>query len=180
MWDKKEETLDKRSKEYRDLKEQEIREEAVKAANTVTLDGQRPKSMNMAELANDRPIRKKTAGDADIIVTHNIPDHYVARVVNERNVQKKLDLGYSFVNDQGVIVGDETTNRSRRPISSKSMIVNKDGGNGNPEIGYLMIQRKEWYEEDKKIKAKAVDRTVEQLRENDKGEGRYGDGLKTA
>ena len=141
-----------------------------------TLDGPRP-TVNAAELAvgEYRPQRLKTAEVLDVMEASGMPNGYVgywAKDVGTR-IHDLLQRGYGFVNDQHIYIGDKTVLHGTRPEGAKRLDTKERDNNGKPIYYYLMMIRKDWYEEDQKIKAKIVEDTVAAMTEGDIKTGNY-------
>lgn len=94
--------------------------------------------------------------------------NYHYRIVNDDpttgQLQKKLDLGYEFVNaGNNVQVGDKDANSASNVGNVVSKIVGPDR-NGDPMRAYLLRIPKEFFEEDQEAKMAAVDKADNLLR----------------
>lgn len=122
--------------------------------------------------------RTPVSGKRDILTARNVPEGYVARWVNDsgNRIQEFLDAGYEFLDKaSNTVVGDETVDSSVGVDSRISKKVDYDHVNNRPIEGYLMIQRKEWYDEDQAEKQRQIDEVERSMRKQGKAEGRYGD-----
>jgi hypothetical protein len=100
---------------------------------------------------------------------------YVYRIINDkyRNAETRLadaqNGGWEFVE------GDDAIGETRVGDSSKlDSRVARNVGNG--VTGYLMRIKKEWYDEDQKVKQDRIDET-EKAMKPDRSKGQYGSGL---
>lgn len=103
--------------------------------------------------AEDRPKRIPIGGARDVLATTGIPKNCVGRWVNDNppgRIQRFLDAGYTFLTHEGVRVGDRTVNTS----SGTSSLQTRNVGGG--VVAYLMVQSKEFYEQDQAAKQNAI------------------------
>lgn len=125
------------------------------------------KTENRAE----RPERTPVSGARNILNVRGIPDDKVARWVNDvdDNILRFKNAGYEFWLDTNVSVGDKTVNTS----SGVGSPVTKPVGNGI--IAYLMVQNKDWYNEDQAAKSQELnEQEADMFRElNNERDGRY-------
>jgi hypothetical protein len=119
----------------------------------------------------DRPRRSFIEDTKDIMTVKGKDDGYVYRWVNDERgrVQRMMEAGYDVVQED-VSVGD--ANQLMDSGSNTTMTVDRVHG----VKGILMRIRKEFVEEDRKARAKRIDRTEEQMLRDLKGaDGRYGE-----
>lgn len=106
---------------------------------------------------------------------HLIEEGYVYRIINDkyRNAETRLadamKGGWEFVEGDDAI-GDPRSGDATKLDSRVARHV------GNGVTGYLMRIRKDWYDEDQKVKQDKVDET-EKAMKPDKSRGQYGSGL---
>lgn len=119
-----------------------------------------------------RKTRKSTADSRrNVLTVDNISNDKVPRWVNDvdNRISDMLDRGYEFVPASAVSVGDISVENTDKNIGNWKT---KNVGKGI--TSYLMVQRKEWYEEDQKTKARRIDETESSLRTQNKLPQRYG------
>lgn len=119
--------------------------------------------------ATQRPQRIPLAEARNVMTVEHIPDGYVGRWINDEKdkLAKAQERGYVFAVDdpsgrrKPLEVGEPRVDPNRRPesIVSKVVQINQTG----PLVAYLMLQRKEWYEEDQKYKRSVINQTTENL-----------------
>lgn len=95
--------------------------------------------------------------------------NYEYRIVNDIDdrIQDFLDKGYEFETSEEVRVGD-----SRVEQDSKMGTIRRASVGGGVKA-ILMKIKKEWYDEDQKIKQEYIDKTEQAMRPNP-NEGTYG------
>lgn len=120
----------------------------------------------------ERPKRTPVSGARDILTVSNIPEGLEPFWINDvgDELLRFREAGYEFWTDKGVKVGDKTVNSS----SGVGSPITKNVGNGI--TAYLMVQRKEWADEDRAAKQRELDeQEAELFRELNAGaDGRYG------
>lgn len=94
--------------------------------------------------------------------------HY--RIVNDIDgrIQEFQDMGYELVTDKEVTVGDK---RIANPTQEGSPI---KVSVGQGIQGYVMRQKKDWFEEDQKAKAAQIDEVEKSMRSDAEQAGFYG------
>lgn len=87
-----------------------------------------------------------------------IPDTHVARWFNDKDnrIQRAIDAGYEFVKPmEGKKIGDGERD-GNTDIGTKVSKIVGENRSGDPMRAYLMMIRKEWYEEDQAKKMERV------------------------
>jgi hypothetical protein len=115
-------------------------------------------------------VRRTTLGRRQPLVVTGKDPEYVYRVVNDEGdrVQRFLDAGYTFEEREDVQVGD---NRVGQPSSEAKSIHQISVGGGKK--GYLMKQRRDWYEEDQEAKQEEI-KQLEAATKEKALDGNYG------
>lgn len=95
---------------------------------------------------------------------------FVYRIVNDVDdrVQTFQEMGYEIVTDKAVTVGDKRIANPTQEGSPVKVSV------GQGIQGYVMRQKKEYYDEDQATKQRAVDELEGSMHKEAKGEGFYG------
>lgn len=123
-----------------------------------------------SKVDDSRPKRVPINGGRDILTVKGIPDDLHACWVNDYNVERYQEAGYSFWTGK-VIVGD---NKVDNASSLTDSVVSKAVGNN--VTAYVMVIPKELYDEDQKAMAQKIKEDEAILfRQQKQGEGRYGD-----
>lgn len=94
------------------------------------------------ETRAERPQRVPINGDRDILAVKGIREGYHACWVNEQNVPRYLEAGYTFV-DYDVTFGSYHVHQGN-PLGARHV---RDMGMGT--VGYLMEIPQEYYDEDR-------------------------------
>ena len=137
----------------------------------------RPRNPVEGSPTGERKRRVPMSGPRNILNAEGIPEGFVGRWVNDldNRIQRAEEAGYDFVSkDLDVSVGDRTVESSDGVDSRISKIVGTDRVTGEPIRAYLMMQKKEWYEEDRAERQKLVDQQEESMRQQHKKPGLYG------
>lgn len=100
--------------------------------------------------AQARPQRVAINGGADILAVKGIRPGFSACWVNEKNVPRYLDAGYTFV-DNEVSFGTQHVNQANPHGARYARNV------GNQVTAYLMELPKEYWEEDREKEASEID-----------------------
>lgn len=95
---------------------------------------------------------------------------YVYRIVNDIDdrISTFQEMGYEIVTDKTVSVGDKRIANPTQEGSPVTVSV------GQGITGYLMRQKKEWYDEDQAAKQKQVDDLEKSMKREKDDEGFYG------
>lgn len=123
----------------------------------------------MAKRANNRPARNQFGGFARQLTVKDRDPNYVYRVFNDVDdrIEIALENGYEVVRSEQEL-GDPKAGNATKLGSA----VTKPVGGG--VTGVLMRIPKEEYEAVEKLKASAVDRSEEALRDKSRQDGHYG------
>ncbi len=116
-----------------------------------------------------RPTRTPISGRRDILSVKGKDPAFEYRIVKDKvgRVDEFLEAGYEIVT-HSVQIGDK---RAGVPAAEGSpQKVSLGGG----DIGYLMRQRKEWYDEDQKRKQDAITEAEAAMTRRDVKENGYG------
>ena len=158
--------------------------EKQKAAATITnnntentVETSRPREI--AEDKAQRPHRIPLAKARNTTDVEHIPDGYVARWTNDVNnrIQERLERGYVFAFDDPngrrvpLEVGETRVDAQRRPGTVVSKVVEMT--TTGPLVAYLMLQRKEWYDEDQKYKEGEIKKVMEEQHRKNLEQGLY-------
>lgn len=123
-----------------------------------------------SKIDDSRPKRVPINGGRDILTVKGIPDTLHACWVNDYNVERYQEAGYSFWTGS-VTVGD---NKVDNASSLTDSVVSKAVGNG--VTAFVMVIPKELYDEDQKVMAQEIkEQEAILFRQQKQGEGRYGD-----
>lgn len=123
-----------------------------------------------SRIDDSRPKRVPINGGRDILTVKGIPENLHACWVNDYNVERYKDAGYSFWTGN-VTVGDTKVDNASSLTDS---VVSKAVGNN--VTAYVMVIPKELYDEDQKAMAQEVkEKEAILFRQQKQGEGRYGD-----
>lgn len=128
------------------------------------------KERDLSKKLKKRPKRQRFNGPRDIITFANKDPNYHYRVVNDvKDRLKRFEsAGYEFVTSDESL-GDTGSGIATAPGTVVTRPV------GDNVTGVLMRIKKEWYEEDQKVKQKEIDEREEGLRSLLKQDGHYGD-----
>lgn len=129
------------------------------------------RTTNQTEKMEHKPIPKRVPinGGRDILTVRGIPEDLHACWVNDYNVQRYLDAGYSYWTGNAS-VGDRKVDDNSGMTDS---VVSKNVGNG--VTAYLMVLPIEAYTEDMKTFHQNIDSQESILfRSQKQAEGRYG------
>lgn len=131
-------------------------------------------SENNTEKAS-RPSRVPVSGNRDILAVQNIPEHKIARWVNDvdNRILKFQQGGWEFVTDQGVVVGQPTVESSKAVGKVVTKIVGTKKTN-EPLYAYLMVIDRDWYNEDQRSKQDNVDANEQMIYNNLRANRDYG------
>lgn len=142
----------------------------AKVSTETEVSQKRPDSSNRS----NRPRRSSVGGAAGrsvLNVSGELDPNYVYRTVNDEGsrIEQLKSFGYEVVQEKDL--GYNSTNEIKTG-SAHSVVVDKRTG----KKGVLMRQPLEFHEEDKQLKAKAIDKTEESMfRALKTDDGRYGD-----
>ncbi len=122
-----------------------------------------------SRVATDRPKRVPINGLRDKLTVKGIPEHLHACWVNDNNVERYKDAGYSFWTGSAT-VGDNHVD-SNTGLSNS--VVSRNVGNG--VTAFVMVIPKELYEQDmKELEQDIASREAILFRSQKQAEGRYG------
>lgn len=123
-----------------------------------------------SRIDDSRPKRVPINGGRDILTVKGIPENLHACWVNDYNVERYKDAGYSFWTGNATVGDTKVDNASSLTDSVVSKAV------GNNVTAYVMVIPKELYDEDQKAMAQEVkEKEAILFRQQKQGEGRYGD-----
>lgn len=124
----------------------------------------------MATKETQRTRRTPINGTRNRLTVRGQEEGFLYRIVNDLDdrVQSLQEIGYEIVTDKNVTVGDK---RIANPT--------QEGGPIKVSVGqgvqaYVMRQKKEFYDEDQRTKANAVDELEGQMKREATKEGFYG------
>lgn len=91
----------------------------------------------------------------------------------EEDLEDFLAAGYEFVEKTEIDGFSDTYIGSNEGVDSR--VTRRNNPKTKPEsMGYLMKQKKEWYEEDKKLKNEIPDKREEAMKKQANAPGKYG------
>lgn len=123
-----------------------------------------------SKIDDSRPKRVPINGGRDILTVKGIPDDLHPCWVNDYNVERYLEAGYSFWNGKAIVGDNKVDNAS----SLTDSVISKAVGNG--VTAFVMVIPKELYDEDQKVMAQEIkEQEAILFRQQKQGEGRYGD-----
>ena len=114
--------------------------------------------------AEARPKRIPINGGSDILTVVGIRPGYVACWVNEKNVNRYLDAGYTFV-ENDVSFGTHHVNQANPHGARYARNV------GREVIAYLMELPKEYWEQDREREAAEIDAVENSMKSEARGQG---------
>lgn len=119
--------------------------------------------------APERRVRRTPVGRRNVLTVNGKDPNYVYRIVNDTGdrVQAYLDAGYIFEEAKAVTVGDKRVGQATAEGTAAQVSV------GQGVKGYVMKQRKEWYDEDQIAKAEAI-KNLEDATKQKALDGTYG------
>jgi hypothetical protein len=109
------------------------------------------------ETRAERPQRVPINGERDVITARGIKPNFHACWVNEKNVPRFLNAGYTFVDYEGVTFGSYHVQQGN-PLGARYC---RDMGGG--VYGYLMEIPLEYYNEDRQAEQAALEKSMEAL-----------------
>ncbi len=114
--------------------------------------------------------RRQPVGTRNRLSLHGMEAGFEYRIVADRsdNISQLEAAGYEFVPADKITVGDSRVNVPK--ADGEKATVSLGGG----ETGYVMRQRKEWYEEDQQAKMKAIQETKDSIQRKSKNKDDYG------
>jgi hypothetical protein len=134
------------------------------------------------ELTSDvRPERERVSLDdqRSQLRVDGIPDHLVGRWVSDvldprgNRIDRFIKAGWDFWTEtKHISVGDPRVDSQIKVGDTCCKQVNRDG-----TMAYLMVIKKEWFDEDAAKKQAKVNETEESLHTEKDKKGMYGDGL---
>lgn len=115
-------------------------------------------------------VRRQPVGTRNRLSIKGKEPGYVYRIVADRsdNIATLREAGYEHVPADKVTVGDSRVNVPKN--LSEHATISLGGG----EIGYVMRQKEDWYEEDQAAKRAAIKETEDAIKRVDKKDGNYG------
>lgn len=123
-----------------------------------------------SKIDESRPKRVPINGGRDILTVKGIPEDLHPCWVNDYNVERYLEAGYSFWNGKAIVGDNKVDNASSLTDSVISKAV------GNNVTAFVMVIPKELYDEDQKAMAQEIkEKEAILFRQQKQGEGRYGD-----
>jgi len=131
----------------------------------------RAKRPNRELSSKENPVRRTSLeAGRNIINVSGISADKKGRWVNDvdNRINEMKDRGYEFVPASEVEIGDKSTDASKGvgEYATKNM--------GGGVTAYFMVQRTEWYEEDKIFKQSQVDQSESSLRNQTDDPLKYG------
>ena len=124
----------------------------------------------MAREANTRPRRTPVEGYRNRLGVRGKDPAYEYRIVNDIDdrVERFKEGGWEPVTDTGHSIGDRRVDKPAEEGSVKTVSV------GGGVTGVLMRIKKEWFDEDQKLKAKRVDELENTTRQEARQNADYG------
>ena len=115
-------------------------------------------------------VRRQPVGTRNRLNITGTEPGYEYRIVADRfgRIQEFENAGYEFVDAEKVNVGDSRISQPK-PQGAKATV-----NLGQGVTGYVMRQKKEWYDEDQAAKRASIHETQQSLRQVDKRDGSYG------
>jgi hypothetical protein len=131
----------------------------------------RAKRPNRQLSSKENPVRRTSLeAGRNIINVSGISEDKQGRWVNDvdNRINEMKDRGYEFVPASEVDIGDRSVD------SSEGVGEHATKNMGGGVTAYFMVQRKEWYEEDRAFKQNEVDRSEASLRNQPDNPLKYG------
>lgn len=109
-------------------------------------------------MAKERTRRTPINGTRNKLKLRGGEPGYKYRIVNDDGDRVRMleDMGYEIVNDEKIRVGDRKVATATGEGSPSRVHVGRDA-NGNPQYGYVMRIKEEWFKEDQAAKQKEID-----------------------
>lgn len=125
--------------------------------------------MNQSPKPPSGRVRRQPVGTRNRLSLHGKEAGYKYRIAADRsdNISQLIEQGYEHVPADKIKVGDS------RVSAPKTMSEHATVSLGGGEVGYVMRQKEEWYEEDQATKRRAIQDTKDTIKRGKAGD--YGD-----
>ena len=113
----------------------------------------------MAREAVNRPRRAPVDGPRSKMAVRGKDPNFEYYIATDKDgrIADLIDQGWEIVDDKDVTIGDRRVSRPSEEGSPRTVDV------GNGDVGYLMRIKREWWEEDRKIKERTAAEKVTAL-----------------